>query len=222
MRALRRIRYPSVRAPRPQGVFTMRSTPPASIIPSTSPPSSPILGTTVTGSPLFLSTSAVPSLAAISNPRSANARAMSTTARLSLLATETYTLPATGSACPAAVSALANAPPNVLSIPIASPVERISGPSSGSTSAKRSNGNTGALTEKWPFVVRWSPMSRSFSPSSTLVATFASGTPVALEMNGTVREARGLHSMTSTSSPRTTNCTFIRPTTPTASARRLV
>ncbi len=67
-----------------------------------------------------------------------------------------------------------------------------------------------------------SRMSLSFSPSSTLVATFASGTPVALEMNGTVREARGLHSITSTSSPRTTNCTFMSPTTPTESANRLV
>src|SRR5215204_7172024 len=88
MRARRRIRYPSVRGPRPQGVLTIRSTPPASIRPSTSSPSSPILGTTMTGKPLFLSTSAVPSLAEISKPRSAKALAMSTTARFSLLATE--------------------------------------------------------------------------------------------------------------------------------------
>ncbi len=109
-------------------------------------------------------------------------------------------------------------------MPMASPVERISGPSRGSTSAKRSNGKTGALTLKWSVIPgpAPSPISASFSPSRTRVATFASGTPVAFETNGTVREDRGLHSITITSSPRTTNCMFISPTTPTASARRLV
>ena len=45
-------------------------------------------------------------------------------------------------------------------------------------------------------------MSASRSPSISRQAIFASGTPIALETNGTVREARGLASITySSSSP---------------------
>ncbi len=45
-------------------------------------------------------------------------------------------------------------------------------------------------------------MSASRSPSISRQATFASGTPTAFETNGTVREARGLASITySSSSP---------------------
>ena len=49
-------------------------------------------------------------------------------------------------------------------------------------------------------------------------ASFASGTPTALETNGTVREARGLASITYSSPAWTAYCTFSSPTTPTASA----
>ena len=51
------------------------------------------------------------------------------------------------------------------------------------------------------------------APSITRVATLASGTPVALAMNGTVRLARGLASMTYTVVPVTAYCTLIRPRT---------
>ena len=45
-------------------------------------------------------------------------------------------------------------------------------------------------------------MSARRSPSISRQATFASGTPIAFDTNGTVREARGLASITySSSSP---------------------
>src|ERR1039458_2851899 len=49
-------------------------------------------------------------------------------------------------------------------------------------------------------------------------ASLASGTPTALETNGTVREARGLASITYSSPECTAYCTFSSPTTPIASA----
>ena len=79
-----------------------------------------------------------------------------------------------------------------------SPVERISGPSSASAPSKRSNGSTASLTETWSSGASSGgrPRSASFSPSIRRQAIFASGTPIALETNGTVRDARGLASMT--------------------------
>ncbi len=57
------------------------------------------------------------------------------------------------------------------------------------------NGNTASLTEKYGGMrsaVR--PCCASDLPVMTRAATLASGMPVALETNGTVREARGLTS----------------------------
>ena len=54
------------------------------------------------------------------------------------------------------------------------------------------------------------------APSITRQAILASGTPVALLTNGTVREARGLASITYRSPPWTANWTLRRPTTPSA------
>jgi hypothetical protein len=83
-------------------------------------------------------------------------------------------------------------------MPITSPVDFISGPSSVSTSGKRSKGITASLTDGAPgitvSVVR--PRSARVRPSMALVASLASGTPVALLTKGTVREARGLTSRT--------------------------
>ena len=56
----------------------------------------------------------------------------------------------------------------------------------------------------------------------TSAATFASGTPVAFERYGTVRDARGLTSSTYTTSSLMAYCTFIRPTTFSARAMRRV
>jgi hypothetical protein len=66
-----------------------------------------------------------------------------------------------------------------------------------------------------------SPSSRSsasVAPSITREATLARGTPVALATNGTVREARGLASMTNTWLALTANCTLMSPFTSRASA----
>ena len=119
-------------------------------------------------------------------------------------------------------------------MPITSPVERISGPSTASASGNRLNGSTASLTEMCPPVTggRSSPSassSASVAPHMTRAAIFTSGTPVALATKGTVRLARGLASITKTwaasarSSMRVTaNCTLISPRTSRASAMRRV
>ena len=56
-------------------------------------------------------------------------------------------MPLAGSRRPAARSALANAVGRSEALAITSPVERISGPSTGSAPGKRANGSTAALTE---------------------------------------------------------------------------
>ena len=92
-------------------------------------------------------------------------------------------------------------------MPITSPVERISGPSAGSTSGKRLNGSTASLTATCPPVDRAAAAGprraarRASRRASPGLATLASGTPVALATNGTVRLARGLASMTYTVVP---------------------
>ncbi len=115
-------------------------------------------------------------------------------------------MPESGSRVPAAIWLLANARPNVMSTPMTSPVERISGPSRVSTPGKRSKGSTASFTLTWsstgtrpmtsagsrPSVRR----SASVCPTMTRAATMASGTPVAFATNGTVRLARGLASST--------------------------
>ncbi len=59
-------------------------------------------------------------------------------------------------------------------------------------------------------------------PMITLVASLASGTPVALLTKGTVREARGLTSSTNTISSLTAYWMFMRPITPSSAARARV
>ena len=54
--------------------------------------------------------------------------------------------PPVGSARPAARSAFANAVAKSAALAITSPVERISGPSTGSAPGKRANGSTAAFT----------------------------------------------------------------------------
>ena len=67
-------------------------------------------------------------------------------ARLSRFATETKTFPRVGSAWPAATIAFASAIPGSASIPMTSPVDFISGPSTVSTPGNRPNGRTAAFT----------------------------------------------------------------------------
>src|SRR6516164_9519679 len=101
--------------------------------------------------PFLRSTSAVPDVAQISNPMSASRLTGNTMARLSLFATDTNTRPLTGSDPYTASCDFPYAVPNIESIPITSPVERISGPSTVSTPApeasrNRPNGSTASLT----------------------------------------------------------------------------
>ncbi len=102
-----------------------------------------------------------------------------------------------------------------------SPVERISGPSTVSTprpwmSRKRDHGITASLTATGAssgsappspsLGSRPSPRrSATDAPSEIRAAALASGTAVALEVKGTVREARGLASRTYRMSPAMAN-----------------
>ena len=107
------------------------------------------------------------------------------------------TVPSVGSEIPAAIWLLAKASGNFSSIPITSPVDRISGPRMMSTPENREKGKTLSLTE----VCRGqsssiTPCSASETPAMILAAIFASGRPVAFETKGDVRLARGLTSST--------------------------
>ena len=81
-------------------------------------------------------------------------------------------------------------------MPITSPVDFISGPSTVSTPGKRANGNTASLTPIWSKRAGVSLKLASVSPAITRAAIFATGSPITLATNGTVREARGLTSST--------------------------
>ena len=97
--------------------------------------------------PCAVKKSAVPTVATISRPSELKPFTTSTPPALSRSFNETNTRPDSGNVVPAANCALAKARANESSIPITSPVERISGPSAVSTSAKRLNGNTASFTE---------------------------------------------------------------------------
>ena len=126
-----------------------------------------------------------------------NRRAMTVAAGLSLSLTVSITCPASGRPLPAEICALANAVPNASAMPITSPVERISGPRIGSNSRNLANGKTASFTATYGAMTSAvKPMSLSFSPSMTRAASDASGTPMVLETNGMVRDARGLTSST--------------------------
>ena len=171
----------------------------------------------------------MPSVATMSKPRSTSRLTGNTIDRLSRLATETNTDPFVGSTIdPVPACDFANAAPNPTSMPMTSPVERISGPSRESTPGKRSKGSTASLTamcfSRGPCTASSSGTRPSLrrclrlSPAMTRAATLASGTPVVLETKGTVREARGLASMQKIVSSLTANWTLTRPRTPSPSA----
>ncbi len=67
---------------------------------------------------------------------------------LSASLTETNTVPLRGRLVPPPIWLLAKAISNEASIPITSPVDFISGPSTVSTPGKRANGNTASLTAR--------------------------------------------------------------------------
>ena len=97
----------------------------------------------------------------------------------------------------AASCAFANALPKLSEIPITSPVERISGPSTGSAPRNLLNGNTASFTDTYGGTISAvNPTSSRLSPIISRAASDASGTPIAFEMNGIVRLARGFTSST--------------------------
>ena len=99
-------------------------------------------------------------------------------------------------------------------MPITSPVERISGLSIILAPGKRANGKTDSLTAQYGGIISFVNLrSLSFSPAITRAASLASGIPIALETNGTVREARGFTSIIKSSSSFIAYCIFINPTT---------
>ena len=104
-------------------------------------------------------------------------------------------MPAIGRTVPAASCALANAIAKSLSMPITSPVDFISGPRTGSVPGKRAKGNTASLTAICFHAGRLRSKLARLSPAITRAAILASGMPVALAVNGTVRLARGLTSI---------------------------
>ena len=80
-------------------------------------------------------------------------------------------------------------------MPMTSPVDFISGPSSVSTPANLLNGSTDSLTETCVGTISSvKPISSSFRPTITRAASFARDTPMALLTKGTVRDARGFTS----------------------------
>src|SRR3954447_2117690 len=218
--AARRISHPSARAPEPVGVLTTRSTSPFSIQSTTCGEPSPTLLIRSAGMPIRSIASAVPRVATMRKPRSCKVWAIATAPGLSLSVTVMNAVPVSGSAAPAAACALANAVGKSRATPMTSPVERISGPSTASEPSKRSNGSTASLTDTWSERIGSAGRSRSAkrSPSITRQAIFATGMPIALDTNGTVREARGLASITYSSPPYTAYWTLSRPTTPSPSA----
>ena len=61
--------------------------------------------------------------------------------------------PVSGRMLPAAIWLFANASPGVRSMPITSPVDRISGPNTASVIGNLVNGSTASFTEMWSLLV---------------------------------------------------------------------
>ena len=155
----------------------------------------------------------VPCVALILKPNLANCSATSYTAGRSLGDTVIKMVPSEGSNCCAATCALKKASPKESAIPSTSPVERISGPRTGSTSGNMLNGKTASLTPKYGIIRDLRPSSSSFLPNISWVATLAMETLQTFDTSGTVREARGLASSTYTTLFAMAYWIFIRPTT---------
>ena len=141
---------------------------------------------------------AVPRVATSWKPSACSSRATATARGLSPFFTVMQTVPRVGRREPAPSWLFSIASPKVAPTPITSPVERISGPRIGSTPGNLLNGNTASLTEKYGGTTspRDALLARSDWPTMQRAAILASGWPVALDTNGTVREARGLTSST--------------------------
>src|ERR1700704_4309503 len=122
-------------------------------------------------------------------------------------------------------NAFSSAAPRSTSMPITSPVDFISGPSTVSTSVSLTVENTGAFTAtsgRGGTSPVDQPSDASVWPRMTRTASSTIGTPLTLLRNGTVRDARGLTSMTWARPRYTTNWMLQRPRTRSAVAMRTV
>src|SRR4029079_8254252 len=126
---------------------------------------------------------------------------------------DTTAWPGAGTREPPPIWLLAKAMAKLRSMPITSPVDFISGPSTVSTPGKRANGKTASLTPIWSNAAGLRSKLASISPAMIRAAILATGTPITLATKGTVREARGLTSRTWISPSLMAYWTFIRPTT---------
>ena len=168
---------------------------------------------------------AVPRVAMISKPRSCSRLAIPMAAGLSPSATVMNTVPSSGSCAPAAAWALANAvgksrgdPHHLAGRAHLGPEQRVGAGEAVERQHRLLDADVAARRS-----ARAGPRSAIRSPSMIRQASLASGRPIALETNGTVREARGLASITyRRSSPRIANWTLSSPTTPSALAIPLV
>ena len=151
-----------------------------------------------TGMPASAIAAAVPRVATSEKPSACRSRATTTARALSVLRTVMQTVPFVGRREPAPSWLFSIASPKVRPTPITSPVERISGPRIGSTPGNLLNGKTASLTEKYGGTTSpcTSFCSASFWPTMQRAAILASGSPVAFETKGTVRDARGFTSST--------------------------
>ena len=109
---------------------------------------SPILGTILALTPLLRKTLQVPSDAQILKPISAIFLTINIILRRMLFLTLMKTVPDLGSTFPAASCDFAKARPKFLSMPMTSPVDFISGPSTVSAPGNLLNGRTDSLTAK--------------------------------------------------------------------------
>mmetsp|Transcript_10712 Transcript_10712/g.39664 ORF Transcript_10712/g.39664 Transcript_10712/m.39664 type:complete len:259 (-) Transcript_10712:2759-3535(-) len=215
--AVRRISRPSFKSVASPDDVTIMSeiSPLRSMSPMCGRPSW-ILGAIVTGTPAASIFFAVPPVATTVMPISTNCFASPTASSLSPSRTEMKTFPSVGNRCPAASCALAYALVKSLSIPMTSPVERISGPRRVSAPANLSKGRTASFTATWLSLgSSVKLMSLSVAPAITSDAYFASGCPIAFATKGTVRDARGFASMMYTvPSGITAYWMLIKPITP--------
>ena len=141
--------------------------------------------------------SRVPLVVKTVNPIDTSERATSTACILSLSRIERNTCPEVGNARLTAIFAFASAIGKDRSMPITSPVDRISGPSTTSTPGNFSKGKAGSLTAKKPVSgISFTSSASSELPIITFAAILDQGHPFAFATNGTVRDARGLTSIT--------------------------
>ncbi len=124
-------------------------------------------------------------------------RAIGSRSFLSAFLIDMKTVPVSGSSFSALVCALKNACAKSLSIPMTSPVLRISGLRSGSAPGRWSNGRSTSFTETFRGMISLVyPRSWRLCPIITFAAILASGSPVAFDTNGMVRLDLGFASST--------------------------